>query len=297
MTATFLEPEVAVGAVEQLIHYEYSKPVRNLRQRLVVVPPPRHGRQHRVEWTVDVRGAEAEVLRTGCDGFGNVRIEVLVPEVRSWIEFDVRTAIEFRDEWDPGLLADPRYLEPTRLTAADDAIALLLAGCDRSDPARICEQVHRALEYEYGITGVHTTAADALRGSRGVCQDYAHLMLAACRLVGLPARYVSGHLSAKARVTRGSRCSVLTTTTRTRGWPRRGIRHTAAAPTTATSPSRTGRDYSDVAPMSGTFNGRARGKLTVTKRAHTWRADEHLTPASALSAPPTSAPASRRNRR
>ena len=134
MTATFLEPEVAVGAVEQVIHYEYSKPVRNLRQRLVVVPPPRHGRQHRVEWTLDVRGAEAEVLRTGCDGFGNVRIEVLVPEVRSWIEFDVRTAIEFRDEWDPGLLADHRYLEPTRLTAADDAIAILLTGCDRSDP-------------------------------------------------------------------------------------------------------------------------------------------------------------------
>ena len=126
MTATFVEPDVAVGAVEQLIHYEYSKPVRNLRQRLVVVPPPRHGRQHRVEWTVDVRGAEADVLRTGCDGFGNVRIEVVVPEVRSWIEFEVRTAIEFRDEWDPGLLADPRYLEPTRLTAADDAIALLL---------------------------------------------------------------------------------------------------------------------------------------------------------------------------
>jgi transglutaminase-like putative cysteine protease len=272
VTATFLEPEVAVGAVEQLIHYEYSKPVRNLRQRLVVVPPPRHGRQHRVEWTVDVRGAEAEVLRTGCDGFGNVRIEVVVPEVRSWIEFDVRTAIEFRDEWDPGLLADPRYLEPTRLTAADDAIALLLTGCDRSDPARICQQVHRALEYEYGITGVHTTAADALRGSRGVCQDYAHLMLAACRLVGLPARYVSGHLvgegasHAWVEVLRPHDDDPNTWVAE--AWDPTHCRRTDDSYITVA----TGCDYSDVAPMSGTFDGRARGKLTVTKRAHTWRA-------------------------
>ena len=47
---------------------------------------------------------------------------------------------------------------------------------------------------QYGVTSVRTTAAQALAGGRGVCQDFAHVMLALCHIVGLPARYVSGHL-------------------------------------------------------------------------------------------------------
>jgi hypothetical protein len=59
---------------------------------------------------------------------------------------------------------------------------------------RIDRGVHAAITYEYGTTTVETTAAEALAGGRGVCQDQAHLMLALCHLLGLPARYVSGHL-------------------------------------------------------------------------------------------------------
>jgi transglutaminase-like putative cysteine protease len=270
VTATFLEAPIAQGAVEQRIHYDYSLPVRNLRQRLVVVPPPRHGRQRRGDWSFDVLGAEPETVRFGCDSFGNVKIEVVVAEVRSWIEFDVRAAIEFPDEPIAGVPADRRYLEPTRLTAADDAIALLVNGGDRTDPELICARVHQALTYEYGITGVHTTAADALSGGRGVCQDYAHLMLAVCRMVGLPARYVSGHLvgegGSHAWVEVYRRNEDDPGTWIPEAWdPTHGRRTTSNYITIAT-----GRDYSDVAPMSGTYDGRARGALSVTKSARTW---------------------------
>ena len=44
------------------------------------------------------------------------------------------------------------------------------------------------------MTSIATTAAEALAGGRGVCQDTAHVMIALCRAAGLPARYVSGHL-------------------------------------------------------------------------------------------------------
>ena len=46
---------------------------------------------------------------------------------------------------------------------------------------RICGAVFEAITYEYGITSVTTTAAEALAAGRGVCQDFAHVMLALCR--------------------------------------------------------------------------------------------------------------------
>ena len=54
--------------------------------------------------------------------------------------------------------------------------------------------MHAAITYEYGVTSVQTTAAEARTLGRGVCQDSAHVMLALCHLLRLPARYVSGHL-------------------------------------------------------------------------------------------------------
>src|SRR6202041_1113436 len=97
-------------------------------------------------------------------------------------------------------LRSPQLLKPTRLTAADDRLRSLADGLSEQGDTpletaqRVCDAVHAAITYEYGVTSVQTTAAEALAGGRGVCQDSAHVMLALCHLVGLPARYVSGHL-------------------------------------------------------------------------------------------------------
>jgi transglutaminase-like putative cysteine protease len=268
MTATFLETSAAHCSIEQRIRYAYSKPVRNLRQRLVVVPPPRHGRQLRIDWSVDVHGARAEIVRIGRDRFGNVRIDVAAPKVKSWIEFEVRSTIAFRDDQRVAAVRpDPRYSRPTPLTAPDDAIALLVAGCERYEPDLICARVHGALTYEYGPTDVQTTAAEALAVGRGVCQDYAHVMVAACRLVGVPARYVSGHLfgeggsHAWVEVLRPDAGNPRVWTIE--AWDPTHCRMTDDSYITIA----TGRDYADVAPMSGAFDGRARGRLTVRKHA------------------------------
>ena len=55
-------------------------------------------------------------------------------------------------------------------------------------------KLHRLLEYEKGITHVHTSLEQFLEQRRGVCQDFAHTMLAVCRSQGIPSRYVSGYL-------------------------------------------------------------------------------------------------------
>ena len=96
--------------------------------------------------------------------------------------------------WPYEPVVDRGYLRPTRLTRAEGSVAELWPAGGDPNVASLCERVHCSLEYEWGITGVGTTASEALAAGRGVCQDYAHIMLAACRAAGIPARYVSGHL-------------------------------------------------------------------------------------------------------
>ena len=56
----------------------------------------------------------------------------------------------------------------------------------------ICRHINESFIYEPGVTDVHSTSAVVMALGRGVCQDFAHIMLAACRYLGVPARYVSG---------------------------------------------------------------------------------------------------------
>jgi len=56
----------------------------------------------------------------------------------------------------------------------------------------LCARVHDHFTYTPGETNVMTTAGEAFAAGKGVCQDYAHVLIALCRMAGMPARYVSG---------------------------------------------------------------------------------------------------------
>lgn len=58
----------------------------------------------------------------------------------------------------------------------------------------LMENIHRKVQYVPGSTDTETTAETALEAGKGVCQDHAHILISAARLIGLPARYVSGYL-------------------------------------------------------------------------------------------------------
>ena len=58
----------------------------------------------------------------------------------------------------------------------------------------LMHRIHHDFEFEAGVTTVSTSVDEVLQQRRGVCQDFAHLMLACLRAHGLPARYVSGYL-------------------------------------------------------------------------------------------------------
>lgn len=130
----------------------------------------------------------------------------------------------------------------------------------------ICIQIGKSVEYMQGVTGVHTTAAEAWEHRKGVCQDIAHLTLGALRSVGIPARYVSGYLHPKPSAAIGEMVtgeSHAWVEWYCGGWhgydPTNlieiGDRHVMVG---------RGRDYNDVPPLRGVFAGPFRSALFVT---------------------------------
>jgi transglutaminase-like putative cysteine protease len=279
--------------IEQSFRYDYDAPVKSLRQRLVIIPPARHGSQYLRGHLLEVTGARARRwLRR--DAHGNLVAWVRSEHVTQAVEFRLVAVVErVRDHGpavlDAGALRDPRLLRPTRLTAADDRLRALAdglasdlaphAGTPERRAERICAAVHSALRYADGVTSVQTTAAEALAIGSGVCQDFAHVMLALCHLVGLPARYVSGHLLGQGGTHAWVEVLVPEahggTVPEAHGGTAPEQRGAVAVPFDPCNGRRagngyvtvaTGRDYADVAPTSGSYVGKARGRLTAGRR-------------------------------
>ena len=261
--------------LRQTFRYEYSQPIRDLSHRLVVIPPERFGDQRRLRHNLSV-ALDGAVVENGSDRFGNMICHVFAPRVPAAIEFVAEATLE-READRPnrlpdGWLADGYLLEPSRLTQPDDAI--LRAADDLAEQAewglpladRINDWVYQSMTYRHDVTNVKTTAAEALALGVGVCQDYAHVMLAVARACGLPARYVSGHLLGQ-----GGTHAWVEVVLPTRDGTGEAIAH-AFDPTHASRGGlgyvtvAVGADYSDVAPTSGTYVSGARGTLTARKR-------------------------------
>jgi transglutaminase-like putative cysteine protease len=264
----------AAYQLRQSFRYEYPQPIRDLRHRLIVIPPERFGDQRRLSHAVSVALDGAEVENSN-DRFGNVVVDVFAPKVPERIEFVAEVAVE-RQAAQPnrlpdGWLADRYLLEPSRLTTADDRIMRAIDDLAEAEEwglplaDRINDWVYQNMTYRHGVTGVRTTAAEALERGAGVCQDYAHVMLALCRACGLPARYVSGHMLGQ-----GGTHAWVEVLLPARDGTGDAIAHTFD-PTHASRGGlgyvtvAVGADYLDVAPTSGTFSG-ARGTLTASKR-------------------------------
>ena len=132
----------------------------------------------------------------------------------------------------------------------------------------LMHRVHDQFEYRANSTDVATDALQALRLRRGVCQDFAHVMIATCRSLGLAARYVSGYLSTRPPAGQprlvGSDASHawVTVWCPLNGWvdfdPTNNVRPALEHVTLAW-----GRDYGDVAPLRGVIRGGTPAKPQV----------------------------------
>jgi transglutaminase-like putative cysteine protease len=163
-------------------------------------------------------------------------------------------------------LASHDYLVPTEYTPEDEALQALARPAMFKDDAvaatwALMHEVHGAITYEKGATTVKTTAAEALNIGKGVCQDYAHVMIVAARAAGLPARYVSGYLYSPDAPEMASHAWV-DVYIRGFGWLAFDPTHDCAQDSRHVRVG-VGRDYGDVAPTRGVYKGKAEEKMDV----------------------------------
>jgi transglutaminase-like putative cysteine protease len=248
--------------------YRYAEPIADLRHRLVVVPPDRHGPQLVREHAVEVRCAGGPVsVSQERDSFGNRVHSILASRVEGWIEFEARYRVEqaapLGTAWD---LA--RYLSWTPLTTPDarlrEAAQAVRSAAGPGAAARaLAERAHEwaasALTWQFGLTTYRTPAAAALEIGKGVCQDYAHILLTVLRLLEIPARYVSGHLPGSGPP--HAWVEALVGRDQVVGLDPSSGRLTGPEYLTVA----VGRDYADVTPTSGVFRGAPGGTLTYSK--------------------------------
>jgi transglutaminase-like putative cysteine protease len=123
--------------------------------------------------------------------------------------------------------------------------------------------IHQNFKYESKSTTAHTTAhthmVDVLQERRGVCQDFAHVMIGLCRSLKIPALYVSGYLATEVASATHAWVEILLPGA---GWV--GLDPTHNRPTNDTYVKiAVGRDYNDVPPVAGNYKGTTERKLEV----------------------------------
>jgi transglutaminase-like putative cysteine protease len=296
--------------VSHSLDYRYPHPVRDVLTRLRLFPPASRGWQRLV--AARERWAPPPTASSRfADAHGNAVIELRHEKV--WehltlvVDFEIENAALYAPdhrvvpqpvpaaEHDAGAATPPpdRFLEATPLTAPDDALERCAwepwaaAPGPPDEPLdlafALCRAVFQAMHYAPGTTTVQTAAAAAWAQKRGVCQDYAHVLLALCRSRGLPARYVSGFLPGEGAMhawvevyappppghneSAFPRDAAVVGDARRRGGGWFGLdpthdrwtneRYVAVA---------VGRDYADISPASGTFLGPGPGTLKHRSR-------------------------------
>jgi transglutaminase-like putative cysteine protease len=261
--------------------YQYSAPVVASFNEARITPAAADG-QTVIEASVSVHPATA--LYTYLDYFSTVVTAFDIPEPHNELVVTGTSTVETAAPRAPSEsfgwadLAEPgisdrfsEYLIPNRYTTGNRDLAAAVSDlANIGDPAAavkaVGERVRAAMAYEIGATAVSTSALEAWHQGRGVCQDFAHVGIVLLRSLGIPARYVSGYLHPNADAAIGDRAigqghawleywlGAWYPTDLTHG-EEVGDRHVLVA---------RGRDYADVSPFRGVYQGGRLETLDVT---------------------------------
>jgi transglutaminase-like putative cysteine protease len=274
--------------IRHVTRYQYDQPVRESVMELWMQPQKRAD-QRLISFELDLDPAAQ--LFSYADTFGNAVYHFDIPQPHERLTIVARSAVETeeqpaptegldRGEWDRMRSDFVRgehfeFLHAHGFTGATEALARFIADhrleeLRTRDPLSALRAlntaIYEAFAYEAGVTRADSPIDDVLKAGKGVCQDFAHVMIAICRGWGVPARYVSGYLFTDRKA--GDRSDpdathawveVFLPSLRWVGFdPTNNIlageRHVTCA---------VGRDYSDVPPSRGVYKGEAESELAV----------------------------------
>lgn len=211
--------------------YRYGGPVGFGLQQLRMTPKSRMG-QSVLTWRTEITGGVQEldyedqhanrvILASFASEAGQSQAQGLMPQQQQQQQqslgeghvFTVTASGEVETADTSGVVGKHAGFAPlwyfdraTALTQAGPKVRALTkgiteaAGDDLGRSHLLAERVAEALSFESGETQTSTSAEEALGRGKGVCQDYAHVFIAAARAIGLPARYVSGYLHMPDRI-------------------------------------------------------------------------------------------------
>jgi transglutaminase-like putative cysteine protease len=183
--------------IEHWTNYRYARTAVSTQQ-LLRLSPRREAHQRVTKWALRVPGS----LSAATDAYGNLTHMHTLTESHGRLRIEASGELEVDALHDgrleeSGGLPPPAFLSTTSRTEADarllDFARTQLRGAGAAALLEFARKVGAAVVYRRGITHVQTTAAEAFALGQGVCQDHAHVFIAACRAVGIPARYVSGY--------------------------------------------------------------------------------------------------------
>jgi transglutaminase-like putative cysteine protease len=259
----------------EIVHstrYRYTGPVAETVMEVRLRPMDGNG-QRCLDFKLELsHGVKA---RSYVDGFGNHVHYFNLVRPHSALSVVSRSTVETGLGPDPGpgedLVQD--YLRFRSPVKDLDGVRELAARHPIADPVS-SELVEQALEaltltisreftYDRAVTNVYSAVDDVLALKAGVCQDFAHLFIAAARAMGVPTRYVSGYIHTPGERTAAASHAWAEAWVAGKGW----LGFDATHPVRATPHHvrlAVGRDYTDAAPTRGVYVGSATGTMSIS---------------------------------
>ena len=257
-------------AIRHTTTYRFAGPVAHGIQRLRLTPKETQG-QRILDWKMSYQGAR-EQFSYDDQNFNHVTL-VAVEEGTREVVVSCTGNVQTEDQAGvigrhAGHLPLWAFLGRTRLTEPGPKIKQLIASVERSEEGMVptlhnlSAAIRQKVDYHIGGTGVDTTAEEAVAAGHGVCQDHAHIFIAAARSLEIPARYVSGYLMMNDRIDQEATHAWAEAWVQGLGWVGFDISN-EISPDPRYVRVATGRDYRDAAPITGVSFGSMTEDLSV----------------------------------
>ena len=268
-------------AISHTTRYRFDAPVVHGLQRLRLTPKNTQGLQV-IDWRMDYAGGRAQLSYDdqNCNHVTLIAVEDGAREV----VVTCRGTVDTRDHGGvigrhAGHLPLWAFLGATPLTRPGARLRQLIGSVERSDEGMVATlhnlsaTIRERIAYAPGATVVETTAEEAVAAGVGVCQDHAHVFIAAARALEIPARYVSGYLMMDDRVDQDATHAWAEAWVDGLGWVGFDISN-GISPDQRYVRVATGRDYRDAAPITGVSFGAMSQDMQVALKVEQQAVDQ-----------------------